>query len=92
MKKKPEKIDQKDWEFVDSPPLSEELLTKMESVSKHHPNIPKRVRGRQNSPVKIPISIRLSPDVLQYFKSNGKGWQTNIDSILKEYIKEHQRI
>jgi uncharacterized protein (DUF4415 family) len=32
---------------------------------------------------------RLSPDVLASFKAIGKGWQTRIDAILKEWLKEH---
>ena len=35
------------------------------------------------------ISIRLSPEVLTAFKSTGKGWQTRIDSVLKEWLKDH---
>ena len=35
------------------------------------------------------ISIRLSPEVLAAFKSTGKGWQTRIDSVLKEWLKDH---
>jgi len=35
------------------------------------------------------ISIRLSPDVLASFKATGKGWQTRIDAVLKEWLKEH---
>lgn len=31
-------------------------------------------------------SIRFSPDVLEYFQSTGKGWQTRIDAALKEWI------
>ncbi len=37
---------------------------------------------------KIPISIRLSPEVVEHFKSTGKGWQTRVDETLKRYIKE----
>jgi len=38
---------------------------------------------------KIPISIRLSPDVIDAFKTTGAGWQTRIDEALKEWLKEH---
>ncbi len=92
MKQKPEYIKQKDWDSVDSPPLSDEMLEKMEPVSKHHPQIPKRVRGPQKKPLKIPISIRLSPEVLSYFRTQGRGWQSRIDKILKEYIRERENI
>ncbi len=36
-----------------------------------------------------PFTIRLSPDVLEAFKSTGKGWQTRIDGVLKEWLNEH---
>jgi len=90
MKRKPEHIKKEDWDSVDSPPLSDELLSKMSSVSKHHSDIPKRVRGRQKLPTKIPVSIRLNPEILKYFKAQGSGWQTDINSILSEYVKNHQ--
>lgn len=35
------------------------------------------------------ISIRLSPVVLAAFKATGKGWQTRIDAVLKEWLKGH---
>ena len=81
MKKKPENILQKDWDSVDSPALSDDLLTRMEPIRKNHPEIPRRVRGPQKKPRKVPVSIRLSPEVINYFKSKGKGWQTQIDEL-----------
>ncbi|MBN1999853.1 BrnA antitoxin family protein [candidate division KSB1 bacterium] len=79
----------KAWDDIDSPPLSDDLLARMEPVKKNHPKIPKRVRGPQMEPVKIPVSIRLSSQVLIYFKSKGKGWQTRINDVLNDYIKSH---
>lgn len=46
-------------------------------------------RGSQKAPTKIPTAIRLSPEVLAFFKAGGKGWQTRVDEALREYIKEH---
>lgn len=48
------------------------------------------VRGPQKTPTKEAIAIRLSPDVLSYFKSTGKGWQSRIDAALREWMKEHK--
>ena len=31
-------------------------------------------------------SIRFSPEVLDYFRSTGKGWQTRVDAALKEWF------
>ena len=36
---------------------------------------------------KKPITIRLDADVVEYFKSMGKGYQTKINAVLKEYQK-----
>lgn len=47
-------------------------------------------RGPQKAPVKQAISVRFSPEVLEYFRSTGAGWQTRMDGALKEWIKEHR--
>ena len=38
---------------------------------------------------KKPVSIRLSPEVVDYFKNTGKGWQTRMDQVLKDYVAHH---
>lgn len=53
--------------------------------------LPKRKRGErgaQKEPKKISLTVRYSPEVVKYFKSTGEGWQTRMDSILKNYIKK----
>ena len=46
-----------------------------------------RKRGKQVAPKKVPVSIRLSPDVLEAFRGSGAGWQTRVDEILRAHIK-----
>lgn len=46
-------------------------------------------RGLQKSPTKMATTIRLSPEVMEAFKSTGQGWQTRIDSALKDWLKTH---
>lgn len=41
-------------------------------------------RGRQVAPRKVRTAIRLSQDVLDYFKATGPGWQSRIDEALKK--------
>jgi uncharacterized protein (DUF4415 family) len=36
------------------------------------------------------ISIRLDTDILEWFKSQGKGYQTSINNVLRTYV-EHQK-
>ncbi len=50
----------------------------------------KRVRGNQKTTAKQPVSIRLSSEVVEYFKATGKGWQTRMDEVLREYINRHR--
>jgi uncharacterized protein (DUF4415 family) len=45
-------------------------------------------RGPQKAPTKRLVSIRLSPEVIEHFKSTGRGWQTRIDSTLRQAIRK----
>jgi len=38
---------------------------------------------------KIPTAIRLSADVVEYFKSTGGGWQSRIDAALRDWMSGH---
>lgn len=43
-----------------------------------------RTRGPQKTPKKVPVSLRLSPDVIEHFKAGGPGWQRRIDETLRK--------
>jgi uncharacterized protein (DUF4415 family) len=45
-------------------------------------------RGPQKTPTKIPVSIRLSPEVVSHFKAKGPGWQSRINDILRKIVKK----
>ena len=47
-----------------------------------------RKRGPQKAPRKIPISIRLSPDVAEGLRSTGRGWQSRADRALRSWLAE----
>ena len=50
------------------------------------------LRGRPKSPhKKILLSVRYSPEVVEYFKSTGDGWQVLMDSVLRKYVVKHSR-
>ena len=46
-------------------------------------------RGKQKSPLKVLITTRYSKEIIDYFKSTGKGWQKHMNDALKEWIKKH---
>jgi uncharacterized protein (DUF4415 family) len=39
---------------------------------------------------KAAISLRIDPDILEFFKKDGKGYQTRINAVLQSYVKAHQ--
>lgn len=42
-------------------------------------------RGLQPLPSKASISLRVDQDVLEWFKSQGPGYQTRINSVLRAF-------
>ena len=48
------------------------------------------VRGPQKEPTKERITIRLSAEVVQRFRDTGDGWQTRVDTALKDWLKSHK--
>lgn len=36
--------------------------------------------------------MRLSPEVFEYFKSGGRGWQTRLDEALKEWTRVRMQV
>jgi uncharacterized protein (DUF4415 family) len=38
---------------------------------------------------KVLLSVRYSPEVVEYFRATGEGWQARMDAALKDWIKAH---
>ena len=38
---------------------------------------------------KVLLSVRYSPQVVEYFKSTDDGWQSQMDRVLAEYVALH---
>jgi uncharacterized protein (DUF4415 family) len=58
--------------------------------SKEHPEVAHIVRGVVRRglaplPSKAPISLRFDQDVLEWFKAQGPGYQTRIDTVLRAF-------
>jgi uncharacterized protein (DUF4415 family) len=47
------------------------------------PHISRSVRGKFYCPMKQSLTIRLDADVIAWFKSEGSGYQTRINSLLR---------
>ena len=48
-----------------------------------------RPAGSLKPEPKVSTTIRLSPNVIQAFRSTGNGWQTRIDAALKDWLETH---
>jgi uncharacterized protein (DUF4415 family) len=42
-------------------------------------------------PQKVPVGLKLDDDVLGWFRSQGKGYQTRINTILRRYYEAHRK-
>jgi uncharacterized protein (DUF4415 family) len=40
---------------------------------------------------KVLLSVRYSPEVVNFFRATGEGWQSRMDGALKEYVAQHSR-
>jgi uncharacterized protein (DUF4415 family) len=68
----------------DAQPLTPKQLESMVQL--------RSLRGRPKSEnKKLLVSIRYSPEVVAYFKSTGEGWQSLMDSVLRQYVARHSR-
>ena len=42
-------------------------------------------------PGKAPVTLRLDSDVLEYFRRDGKRYQTRINSVLRAYVEAQRK-
>jgi uncharacterized protein (DUF4415 family) len=49
----------------------------------------KRGRGPQAAPTKVLTSVRLDADILEFFKSQGSGYQSRINAALRVEVERH---
>src|ERR1700730_17396029 len=92
--KKPRHISQKDWDPVDSPPLSDDILATMKPARETFPDLAedsarrkRGERGRQKKPRKVLISLRVERSTIEAYKAAGRGYQTRMAAVLKKHAK-----
>jgi uncharacterized protein (DUF4415 family) len=67
-----------DIDFTDLPEVSMEMFAKG------------IVRRGLNAPVrKAQITLRIDEDVLEFYRKQGRGYQTKINALLRAYMNEH---
>lgn len=55
--------------------LPESLMAKLKKAGRPVSNDPK-----------VSTTIRLDAEVIAFFKATGKGWQTRMNEVLREYV------
>ena len=74
-----DKIKDKDIDLSDNPEITPEMFAK--SVIR---------KGLKPIKRKTQVTLRIDEDVLSWFKNQGTGYQTRINSLLKAYKEAHQ--
>ncbi len=88
-KPNPELIDEENPEWTDADfararPAADVLREQFGAEAVAHLLKPKRGRPPKAAP-KRATNIRLSAEVLEYFRATGPGWQTRVDEVLKSH-------
>ena len=73
---------------IENPEWTEDDFKKARPASEILPQLV-RIQDEQRNLPAIPVSIRLSPEIVAYFKSQGKGWQSKVNEVLREYVAAH---
>jgi uncharacterized protein (DUF4415 family) len=77
-------------EVSDNPELTKADFTKARPFSEVFPDLSASIRkgrGPNKAPTKKLVSLRLSKEVIEHFKSAGPGWQSRIDETLRKAVK-----
>ena len=80
------KKSQTDWDRLDSMTDKEIDFSDIEEVTPELFAQGIARHGLKPAPKKEQITIRLDSDVLHWFRSQGKGYQTRINNLLRAYM------
>jgi uncharacterized protein (DUF4415 family) len=72
-------LQDEDIDFSDNPELTPEMFAR--AVAR---------RGLRPLPRKQQVTLRIDDDVLQWFKAQGKGFQSRINALLRAYMEAHR--
>lgn len=80
-----------DWERIDA--MTDDQIDYSDSpkVTPELFSTGVRKSGKRTSEVKEAISIRLDKDVLEWFRARGRGYQSEVNALLRVYMQQHER-
>ncbi|MDE7141142.1 MAG: BrnA antitoxin family protein [Treponemataceae bacterium] len=65
------------YDDPECPPLTDERLAQAKPLYEAHPD--------WHKPTKTEVHMRVDTDVLEWYKSQGKGYQTKMNAVLRAY-------
>ena len=74
-----DKMKDEDIDYSDAPAITPEMFAKA------------IVRRGLKPRTKTQLTLRVDSDVLDWYKKQGRGYQTRINQLLRAYMHEHQR-
>ena len=74
-----DKMKDEDIDYSDAPAITPEMFAK--SI----------IRRGLKPRTKTQLTLRVDTDVLEWYKKQGRGYQTRINLLLRAYMREHQR-
>jgi len=69
-----------DIDFSDCPEIPPEMFAK--AVVR---------RGLNPRPKKVQLTLRIDSDVVEWFKGQGRGYQSRINALLRAYMEAHNQ-
>ena len=83
------RTDLTDWKRVDAMTDKDIDLSDLPEVTPEMFARAIRRRNFQPLPRKKQLTLRIDGDVVDWYKSQGRGYQTRINSLLRAYMLEH---
>lgn len=84
-----------DWDAVDSPELTDDEIARLQPASEVLPQaffdaMDREAEKRRGRPAtdnpKKQVTLRLDADIVERYKSTGRGWQSRINADLRKSI------
>lgn len=77
---------------IKADPDTRELTAKDFAEAVPFAEMMKRRRGRPKAAKhKVPVTVRLEPDVVEFFRGSGPGWQTRMNDTLARYVARQRQ-
>ena len=84
-------IDQTDWQRVQAMPDSQIDLSDSPTLTPEQLARAVVKRGVKPTPNKEMLNLRVDTDVLEWWRARGKGYQSEINAVLRAVMLEQQR-